>query len=162
MRIFRRSFGSEIQIGKAAPYFELLDQAGEVHALRDYQGKWIVLYFYPRDDTPGCTKEACEFRDDISVLQSLNTIVLGISIDSVKSHLRFAEKYGLQFPLLSDRNGNVAKKYKSLLSLGPFRMAMRHTFIIDPDGDFAKIYRNVKPLIHSDEIVSDIKLLQQI
>ncbi len=155
------SNASEIEIGQPAPSFELLDQNEELQILSNYQGKWVVLYFYPKDDTPGCTKEACAFRDDIAILQALNIIVLGVSVDSIESHSKFAEKYSLQFPLLSDPEGRVARQYGSLTSLGPLKLAKRHTFIIDPDGNVAKIFRKVVPAEHSDEVIPNIKLLQQ-
>jgi len=161
MGLFGTSSASDIEEGMPAPSFDLLDQNEASHHLDNYQSKWVVLYFYPKDDTPGCTKEACEFRDDIAILQNLNVVVLGVSVDSTKSHAKFAEKYSLQFPLLSDPNGKVAKQYGSLTSLGPLKIAKRHTFIIDPNGDVAKIYRKVKPDVHSDEVIADIKELQQ-
>ena len=161
MGIFGNTNASSLKEGMPAPNFDLLDQNETSHQLKNYQGKWIVLYFYPKDDTPGCTKEACEFRDDIAILQNLNVVVLGVSVDSIESHAKFAEKYSLQFPLLSDTEGKLAKQYGSLTSLGPVKLAKRHTFIIDPNGDLAKIYRKVKPDVHSDEVISDIILLQQ-
>ena len=161
MGLLSSSNASEIEIGQPAPSFELLDQNEELQILSNYQGKWVVLYFYPKDDTPGCTKEACAFRDDIAILQALNIIVLGVSVDSIESHSKFAEKYSLQFPILSDPEGRVARQYCSLTSLGPLKLAKRHTFIIDSDGNVAKIFRKVVPAEHSDEVISNIKLLQQ-
>ena len=161
MGIFGSTNASSLEEGMPAPGFDLLDQNETSHKLKDYQGKWIVLYFYPKDDTPGCTKEACEFRDDIVILQNLNVVVLGVSVDSIESHAKFAEKYSLQFPLLSDTEGKLAKQYGSLTSLGPVKLAKRHTFIINPNGYLAKIYRKVKPEVHSDEVIADIMLLQQ-
>ena len=161
MGLFGITKASDIQEGMPAPSFELLDQNKTSHHLNDYQGKWVVLYFYPKDDTPGCTKEACEFRDDVVILQNLNVVVLGVSVDSTESHAKFAEKYSLQFSLLSDTDGKVAQQYDSLTSLGPLKIAKRHTFIINPNGDVAKVYRKVKPDVHSDEVIVDIKELQQ-
>ena len=161
MGIFGTLNAAELKVGSIAPGFELQDQSETTRNLRDYQGKWVVLYFYPKDDTPGCTKEACAFRDDIAVLQGLNAEVFGISVDSAKSHAKFAEKFSLQFPLLADSGGNIAKKYDSLISMGTLKLAKRHTFIIDPDGKIAKIYRKVEPGVHSDEVITDLKLLQQ-
>lgn len=160
MGLLSSASAAELNIGQLAPAFNLSDQTHESHSLEDYSGKWVVLYFYPKDDTPGCTKEACEFRDDVAVLQSLNVQVMGISLDDSESHADFANKYSLQFPLLADIGGEVAKRYGSLTSLGPIKFAKRHTFIIDPDGKLAKIYRSVKPASHSDEIIADIKKLQ--
>jgi len=161
MGIFGSSSASELEVGSPAPEFELFDQKNTSHNLKDYQGKWVVLYFYPKDDTPGCTKEACAFRDDIAELQNLNIKVFGVSVDDIDSHAKFAEKYSLQFPLLADSGGNVAKQYGSLTSIGPLKLAKRHTFIIDPNSKIAKIYRKVKPDTHSDQVIEDIKQLQQ-
>jgi peroxiredoxin Q/BCP len=143
-----------------APNFELLDQNQNLHKLSDYVGKWLVIYFYPKDDTPGCTKEACAFRDDIVKLQSLNAQVLGVSVDTTASHAEFMEKYSLQFPLLADTEGKVAESYGSLTNLGLLKLAKRHTFIIGPQGNLAKIYRSVKPATHSDEVIAEIQKLQ--
>jgi len=160
MGIFDSSAASELEVGMQAPQFELLDQTKTVHKLNDYAGKWVVLYFYPKDDTPGCTKEACAFRDDIATLQSMGAHVFGLSIDTTESHVKFANKYSLQFPLLADIGGKVASSYDSLTILGPLKLAKRHTFIIDPEGKLAKIYRSVKPATHSDEVIAEIKKLQ--
>lgn len=149
-----------ITIGKSAPAFKLNDQTGSSHTLESYQGKWLVIYFYPKDDTPGCTKEACAFRDEYKVISAVNTQVLGISIDKQTSHAEFAKKYQLPFPLLADTNGEVARQYQALTSLGPIKFAKRHSFIIDPKGQIRKIYRKVNPAKHSQEIIHDLKLLQ--
>jgi len=147
--------------GNPAPKFTLLDQESKTHTLADYRGRWVVLYFYPKDDTPGCTTEACNFRDDLPAMRALNVQILGISMDDTKSHARFAEKYSLPFPLLADTEGNVARAYGALWSIGPMRIAKRYTFVIDPDGRVAKIYRNVKPAEHSRELQQDLKALQK-
>ena len=160
MGIFGSSTASELDVGMQAPQFELLDQAKTMHKFNDYLGKWIVLYFYPKDDTPGCTKEACVFRDDIATLNSMGVHVFGLSVDTIESHAEFAKKYSLQFPLLADIGGKVANSYGSLTKLGPLKLAKRHTFIIDPEGKFAKIYRSVKPATHSNEVIAEIKKLQ--
>ncbi|WP_455234869.1 peroxiredoxin [Thiogranum longum] len=153
--------GAGLKEGRAAPPFELMDQHGKTHRLTDYRDQWLVLYFYPKDDTPGCTTEACAFRDDIPVLKRMGVAVLGISLDDVKRHREFAEKYHLSFPLLSDSQGEVARRYGSLWSLGPIRFAKRHTFIIDAGGDIAKIYRSVRPKQHSDEVLRDLDALRR-
>ena len=160
MGIFGISSASDLDVGMQAPQFELLDQTEAVHKLNGYLGKWVVLYFYPKDDTPGCIKEACAFRDDIAALQTLNVQVFGVSVDTTESHAKFANKYSLQFPLLADIGGKVASSYGSLTKLGPLKLAKRHTFIINPDGVLAKIYRTVKPATHSDEVIAEIKNLQ--
>ncbi|HKK15582.1 MAG TPA: peroxiredoxin, partial [Gammaproteobacteria bacterium] len=115
----------------------------------------------PKDDTPGCTTEACNFRDDIFRIRDLNTEVIGISVDNTESHAKFAEKHGLPFPLLSDVDASVARSYGSLISLGPIKIAKRHSFIIDPEGNVARVYRDVKPAKHSEEIIRDLRSLQQ-
>ena len=160
MGIFGSSAASELDVGMQAPQFELSDQTVTVHKLNDYIGKWIVLYFYPKDDTPGCTKEACAFRDDIATLNSMGVHVFGVSVDTTESHAEFAKKYSLQYPLLADIGGKVANTYGSLTKIGPLKLAKRHTFIIDPEGKFAKIYWSVKPATHSDEVIAEIKKLQ--
>lgn len=160
MGIFEISSASDLDVGMQAPQFELSDQTEAVHKLNRYLGKWVVLYFYPKDDTPGCIKEACAFRDDIAALHNLGVQVFGVSVDTTESHAEFANKYSLQFPLLADMDGKVASSYGSLTKLGPLKLAKRHTFIVDPDGKLAKIYRSVKPATHSDEVVAEIKKLQ--
>lgn len=143
--------------GQTAPEFKLIDQAGKTHRLSDYRQHWLVLYFYPKDDTPGCTREACNFRDDISALRALDVAVLGISLDNQRSHARFAEKYKLPFPLLSDSDGTAAKAYHAYWSFGPLKFSKRHTFIIDPEGRLVKIYHKIKPDGHSAQVIRDLK-----
>jgi peroxiredoxin Q/BCP len=150
----------ELEVGQAAPEFVLPDQTGTEHRLSDYRDFWVVLYFYPKDDTPGCTKEACSFRDDILELRALKAQLFGVSLDDRDSHTRFSEKYSLPFQLLSDSSGEVTASYGALFKLGPLRYARRQTFLIDPAGRIAKIYRKVKPNGHSDEIIADLKALQ--
>ena len=158
--MFNFLHATPIETGQAAPEFELLDQNRQAHALAKYRGQWVILYFYPRDDTPGCTKEACAFRDDYKVITSHNTQVLGVSVDSSESHAEFSEKYNLPFPLLADKDGMVAKQYQALTSLGFIKFAKRHTFIIDPSGVLQKIYRKVDAKSHSQQILDDLKKLQ--
>jgi peroxiredoxin Q/BCP len=143
--------------GSTAPAFDLLDQNSNRHTLSDYSGQWLVLYFYPKNDTPGCTTQACEFRDDIFILKQMGVAVVGVSLDDVGSHKEFAEKYSLPFPLLSDAEGEVARRYGALTSFGPVKFAKRQTFIIAPDGEIAKVYRNVRPKEHSDEVIADLR-----
>jgi peroxiredoxin Q/BCP len=147
---------NQLGIGSEAPDFTLQDQYGQAQALSAYRSRWVVLYFYPKDDTPGCTAEACAFRDDIRQLNRMQVAVLGISVDSVDSHRRFADKHGLPFPLLADPKGKVAAAYNALWSLGPIRFARRHSFIIDPQGRIARIYRSVQPGGHSDQVIADL------
>lgn len=147
------------KVGEAAPDFELLDQNSEKHALKDYAGKWLVLYFYPKDDTPGCTQEACTFRDDLHKLTALGAQVVGISVDDGASHAEFAKKYHLPFPLLADEKKEVATRYGVLMNLGFFKIAKRYTFLINPQGRIAKVYEKVETSKHSQEIIEDLKLL---
>ena len=147
--------------GQTAPDFSLRDQNGEMRSLSAYRRHWVVLYFYPKDDTPGCTQEACRFRDDIPALKKLDTEVLGVSVDNPESHARFSSKYSLPFPLLADTDGTVARQYGALWSLAFIRFAKRHSFIIDPQGKIAKIYRQVRSETHSQEVIQDLKALQR-
>ena len=152
----------KIEVGKMAPDFELPDQNGKLHKLSDYRGKTVLLYFYPKDDTPGCTKEACSIRDSQSNFKNLTTVVLGVSVDSVESHKKFAEKYGLPFPLLSDEKKEVVKLYgvwgkKEAAGLKHQELGtLRSSFLIDPEGKIAKIYEKVKPEIHAEEVLEDV------
>lgn len=154
------SNATELKAGDPAPAFNMVDQYMKPHTLADYSGKWVVLYFYPKDDTPGCTTEACNFRDDIAKLNELGVSVLGVSLDSAESHAKFADKHGLPFPLLSDAEGKVAEQYGCLTSLGPIKFAKRETFIIGPDGKIARVYADVDAEEHSAEVIADLKTLQ--
>jgi len=146
--------------GDAAPAFELVDQYMKPHKLADYAGKWVVLYFYPKDDTPGCTTQACTFRDDIFKIRELGAEVLGVSVDSAESHAKFAEKHGLPFPLLSDPDGKTAELYGSTMEFAGMKLARRNTFLIGPDGKFAKVYTDVDPKENSAQVMADLKALQ--
>ena len=145
-------------VGAAAPNFNLPDQAGKTHTLQSFAGHYLVLYFYPKDDTPGCTQEACAFRDDLTQLTEMGAQVVGISVDDSESHAEFAKKYHLPFPLLADKNGAVAASYGALLNLGIMKIARRYTFLIDPQGRVAKIYLTVETSRHSKQIIADLKL----
>ena len=158
--LFTKSAAADIAVGKAAPGFTLYDQNAQQHTLEEYAGKWVVLYFYPKDDTPGCTIEACKFRDDYQQIKSLGVEILGVSLDSTDSHARFANTHELPFPLLSDPGGKVAELYGCLFSLGPLKLARRNTIIIDQKGKIAKIYRDVDPRRHSEQIINDLQQLQ--
>ncbi len=153
--------GPQRVAGSMAPDFALRDQDGTLHRLADHAGRWLVLYFYPRDDTPGCTREACRFRDDIGVLGPLKADIVGISVDDVQSHARFSEKYRLPFPLLSDPDGHTAAAYDSLLNLGLVRFALRRTFIIAPDGRIAARFDKVDPDTHAQDVVRALRAVQQ-
>jgi thioredoxin-dependent peroxiredoxin len=148
-------------VGTPAPAFRLQDQAGAWHASSEYRGKWLVLYFYPKDDTPGCTTQACEFRDNIFAFHKLDAVILGVSVDDVASHKQFAEEHSLPFTLLADSTKDTAKAYGVLRSaLGFMEIAARETFIIDPQGRVAKHYRAVDPKGHSQAVQADLKALQ--
>ena len=148
-----------LRIGDKAPEVSLPDQNGVLMRSKDLTTQWLVLFFYPKDDTPGCTTEACSFRDDIYKIRELNAKIVGISTDDIESHEKFAKKYSLPFPLLSDKDALVAKSYGSAVRVGPFKMAKRHSFIISPAGKIAMIYRRVNPNTHSSEIIDKLKLL---
>lgn len=150
----------KLKIGQKAPEFNLPDEDGKMHGLSDHRGKWLLLYFYPKDDTPGCTKEACLFRDNFPKFSKLNVEVIGISADTVKSHKKFAEKYGLPFTLLSDEKKEVLKKYgvwsKKKIMGKEYMGILRTSFLINPEGKILKIYENVKPDIHAEEVLRDM------
>lgn len=145
--------------GSLAPAFTLPDQNGKDVRLDSLRGKWVVVYFYPKDDTPGCTKEACKFRDDYAQLSAMSVQVLGISVDETASHAAFAQKYRLPFPLLADRGGAVAKRYGALSDWGVISYARRYTFVVDPQGKIAKVYLKVNTDTHSTEVIADLKRL---
>lgn len=146
--------------GNAAPEFQLKDQQEIPHRLNEYRGRWVVLYFYPKDDTPGCTREACSFRDDIHNLRALNAEIMGLSVDDAASHARFATRYHLPFPLLSDPEGHTAAAYGALFQLGPLRVARRQTFIVTPEGRIGRVFRHVDPTHHAMEVAQALKGLQ--
>jgi thioredoxin-dependent peroxiredoxin len=153
--------GAAPAVGKAAPAFRLRDQAGKWHSLADYKGKWVAMYFYPKDDTPGCTTQACGFRDNIFAFNKEGAVILGISVDAVASHKEFAEKHSLPFALLADADKAVTRSYGVLKTyMGVMEMARRDTFIIDPQGRIAKHYQSVDPEGHSQVVLADIKALK--
>ena len=156
------SFASlaQVKVGSKAPNFTLSDQNSIQHQLSDYEGSWVILYFYPKDDTPGCTTQACDFRDAVKRIIASKSNVFGVSLDSVESHKRFADKNNLPFSLLSDESGEVSEAYDSLNNFMSFKSAKRNTFIIDPDGKVAKIYLSVKPSTHSQMVLNDLNQLQ--
>ena len=145
------------QVGALAPEFTLPDQQGTPRRLSDFRGQWVVLYFYPKDETPGCTKEACAFRDDWQALTALNAQVIGVSLDDTQSHAQFASKHRLPFLLLADTSGEVVERYGALMNLLVVKLAKRHTYLIAPDGKIAQVYRNVDPGGHSQEIIAFLK-----
>jgi len=141
--------------------FSLPDQKGKVHKLSDYRGQFVVLYFYPKDDTPECTKEACGFRDNLKFFQKKDTVILGISKDTVASHKKFAQKYNLRFAIFSDVDKKVVKEYKAWGKKSfmgrTFEGTLRKTYLIDKKGNIIKVYENVNPLIHPQEILRDLE-----
>ncbi len=149
----------ELLAGAAAPEFSLPDAAGQQRQLEDFRGEWLLLYFYPKDDTPGCTKEACAFRDGYQELRRRGVQVVGVSLDNMASHRAFANKHRLPFPLLSDSGGHVAERYGALWSFGPVRFSRRHSFLIDPQGRIAEIYRSVDPDSHYHQVLDDLNRL---
>ncbi len=151
---------SAIELGQIAPDFTLSDQNGQPQTLSKMKGKWLVLYFYPKDETPGCVTEACSFRDNIVAIKAKNTAVWGVSVDNNESHKDFAKNHQLPFTLLADPGGKVAEKYGSLRNLIVFKIAKRHSFIINPQGKIVKIYRNVNPKQHVAQILTDLQKLQ--
>ena len=148
--------------GSAAPEFALMDQNGREVSLAGLRGQWVVLYFYPKNDTPGCTEEACNFRDDIAQLMALGAKVVGVSIAETASNADFAAKYHLPFSLLADRDGAVAKRYGAYADWMVARFAKRYTFLIDPQGKIAKTYLKVDTSKHSAEIIADLKQLNPV
>jgi len=151
----------KLQIGAPAPDFCLPDQNNKTHCLTDYQGQKVILYFYPKDDTPGCTTEACDFRDNLIQFQNLKVPILGVSVDSVARHQKFALKYHLNFPILADTDKIVVNQYQ-VWALKKFMGreyygTLRTTFVIDEQGKIKHIYENVKPLNHAADILQDLK-----
>ncbi len=151
-------------MSKTAPNFSLQDQDGKVHTLKDYAGKWVVIYFYPKDDTPGCTTEACSFRDEYDYIQEQGAVVIGVSKDSVASHKKFAEKYNLHFTLLSDPTAETLKAYNAWGERSMygkvFLGVIRSTYIINPEGQIVKEYPKVSPKGHAVQIVKDLVALK--
>ena len=152
---------ANLEVGDKAPNFILNDQNNQAHQLSDYEGRWVILYFYPKDDTPGCTTQACDFRDAVKRIIASRSVVFGLSLDSVESHKRFSDKNNLPFSLLSDEEGVAAKSYDSLNNFMGYKSAKRNTFIINPQGFLSKIYLSVDPKTHSQMVLNDLSLLQK-
>lgn len=148
-------------MGTAAPDFTLPSQEGSSVSLRDYRGKWVVLYFYPKDQTPGCTREAHNFQVDSTKYAQRDAVVLGVSVDNVDSHKRFCAKEGLNFKLLADTDHKVSEAYGSLTNMGVVKFAARHTFIVDPNGKIARVYSSVDPVKHSNEVLAELDQLRE-
>ena len=148
---------SNLNEGDLAPNFNLQDQNGEWHSLEDYKGQYVVLFFYPKDGTPGCTTEACSFRDNIFEFNSLDAQILGVSLDDVDSHQEFSEKYSLPYPILADVNKNCADDYGVLGKFMMMTIAKRQSFIIGPQGRILKRYNKVDPDTHTSKVIEDLK-----
>ena len=153
-----------IASGIPAPEFEMLDDTNVLRKLSDYRGKSIILYFYPKDDTPGCTKEACHFRDDYSAYEKAGVVILGVSPDDVESHIKFKQKFQLQFPLLADEGHRVCDQYgvwgpKKFMGK-EYEGVLRTTFLIDSEGNINHVYENVRPAEHSEELLAELGLTQ--
>lgn len=153
-----------LTVGSQAPAFTLNDQNGEAHSLSEAKGSWVLIYFYPKDDTPGCTKEACALRDAFPAFKKLDARVYGVSVDSEKSHGKFVEKYQLPFVLLADTDKTMVEAYgvwgKKKFMGREYMGTNRMSFLIDPQGKIAKIYEKVKPETHADEVLADLKTLR--
>ena len=154
------AFAAGPQVGQIAPTFRLQDQNGHWRSPADYHGHWLVLYFYPKDFTPGCTTEVCTFRDDIAKLRKAGADVVGVSLDDVKSHADFAAKYHVPFPLLSDASHTAATAYGVLTSYKGQHYAKRTTFLINPQGKIAKVYVDVDPEKNSAQVMGDLAALK--
>lgn len=153
------------KVGAPAPAINLPDQNGKNQKLSDYKGKWVLIYFYPKDDTPGCTTEACTLRDNFPKFGKTGAVVLGISVDSIASHKKFADKYKLPFTLLADEDKKIVEKYgvwgeKSMYGRKYFG-TNRTSFLVDPDGKIVRIYEKVKPAEHAEQVLNDLKELQK-
>ena len=154
-----------LKVGTQAPDFTLSDQAGESRTLSTYRGKWVLLYFYPKDNTPGCTIEACTIRDQFKDFMKIGAVVLGVSTDSSESHKKFASAYELPFTLLADIHKEVVGQYgvfgeKKFLGK-TYMGTKRASFLIDPKGKIAKVYEKVKPGKHAEEVIADLEVLTQ-
>ena len=148
-------------VGAAAPGFTLVNNEGKQVSLNDYKGKWVVLYFYPKDFTSGCTLEAHNFQRDLAKYDAAKVAILGVSVDTADSHKEFCAKEGLNFKLLSDPDAKVSEQYGSVMEYNGAKLSARNTFIIDPQGKIAKVFEKVKPAGHSDEVLAALATLQK-
>ena len=153
--------GDPPEVGSEAPGFRLQDQNGEWHELSDYRGGWLAVYFYPRDDTPGCTTEACNFRDNIYAFKAIGASVVGISVDDVESHREFSDKYKLPFIILADETGATAEAYGVLRDFKLTKIASRQSFLINPAGIIVKHYGDVDPENHTQQVLADLEAMMQ-
>jgi thioredoxin-dependent peroxiredoxin len=153
--------GAVPEVGQPAPDFTLPSQDGTDVSLKDFRGKWVVLYFYPKDMTPGCTIEAHNFQQDLSKYEQANAVIVGVSVDSTASHKEFCAQQGLTFKLLADTDKKVVDQYGSLRSMGDMKIANRNTFLIDPEGKIVKVWTGVSPQGHSAEVLAALADLQK-
>ena len=149
------------EVGKPAPDFSLSTGDGSQVSLKDYHGKWVILYFYPKDFTSGCTLEAHNFQRDIAKYGDVGAVILGVSVDTAQSHKDFCTKEGLNFKLLADPDAKVSTEYGSVMDYKGQKLAARNTFIINPDGEVAKVYTGVKPAEHSEQVLKDLAELKK-
>jgi len=148
-------------VGAAAPGFNLTTNEGKQVSLNDFKGKWVVLYFYPKDFTQGCTIEARNFQRDIAKYEAANAVILGVSVDNAESHKEFCAKEGLNFKLLADTDAKVSEQYGSIMEYNGAKLSARNTFIIDPQGKIAKVFEKVKVTPHSEEVLAALASLQK-
>lgn len=148
------------KVGETAPEFTLPDEKGNLIKLSQFLGRKVVLYFYPKDDTPGCTQEACSFRDELAQYEAINAVVLGVSLDDERSHQAFMKKYDLNFTLLADKNGDVTRLYCVMRGWGPLRFAKRATFVIDSQGVIRAVFPSVRVSGHSEEVLKVLKEIE--
>jgi peroxiredoxin Q/BCP len=148
-------------VGTAAPDFTLNSQENKPVSLHDFKGKWVVLYFYPKDFTSGCTVEAHNFQRDQAQYDAKNAVIIGVSMQDADSHQKFCTKEGLSFKLLADTDSHVSTTYDSVMNFGVTKLSARHTFLIDPHGVIQKVYTDVKPEKHSEEVLADLAALQK-
>jgi len=155
------AFGESPEVGKAAPAFTLKSNEGKMVSLKDFKGKWVVLYFYPKDFTSGCTIEAHNFQRDIAKYEAAKAVILGVSVDTADSHKDFCAKEGLSFKLLADTEKTVSEAYGSVMEYNGNKLSARNTFIIDPKGNVAQVFMKVKPPAHSEEVLAALAELQK-
>src|SRR5271169_2541639 len=148
------------EVGTAAPDFTLNSQEGKPVSLHDFKGQWVVLYFYPKDFTSGCTVEAHNFQRDLALYEQKHAVIVGVSVQDEDSHQKFCTKEGLSFKLLADTKTEVSAQYDSVMNFGVVKVSARHTFLIDPEGVVRKVYLDVKPQLHSEEVLAALTELQ--
>ena len=159
-RMVRASSDRAPAVGAVAPDFTLSSQEGKPVSLGEYRGKWVVLYFYPKDFTSGCTTEAHNFQRDMAQYEAKNAVIIGVSVDTVDSHQKFCAKEGLNFKLLADTEHKVSEEYGSIMNLGVKKLSARHTFLVNPQGVIVREYMDVKPADHSAEVLAALTELQ--